>query len=192
MAFWKRKRRPATGRRPASAGGIDDEWPPREILGYPLVMLNRKELLEEGFGFCGRRFTDLFAQAGITLTLDDESEPPAEFDLPDEQIIRWLWVDEVCLVEDPFIDVIEVEFADGTTWPFYQLDWQLIEQLRLRYRHPDDPERNWQLGEIDEGLLLILCRPDELESIARHPDFPGFASYDLGAVANMTVRRHAR
>ena len=198
MGFWERIRggsrdrdssggETAPSRQPAATE--NDEWPPSSVAGYPVVMIGRKELLEEGFEFCGQRLTELFAEAGLSIRLDDESDPPGDVDASDE-IIRWLWVDDVCLVEDTTIDYVEVAFVDGSTEAFYQLDWQLIEQLRQRYRHPADPLINFQLGGIDEGFLLILCRPDELGTVASDPEFPGFSARDLATVTSVTVQRY--
>ncbi|MDH5520928.1 MAG: hypothetical protein OEZ14_10400, partial [Acidimicrobiia bacterium] len=156
---------------------------------HPVVMIGRKELLEEGFGYCGARLTELFADAGLSIRLDDESEPPDDVELPD-QLIRCLWVDDTCLVEDPTIDYVEVRFADGSTEVFYQLDWELIDQLRQRYHNPADPAVNFQLGGIDEGLLLVLCNPDELEAIGSHPAYPGFSTRDLTTITSLTVQHY--
>ena len=178
MPFWKPKKAdPATenqGPNPASGPATP---------GNPVIVdIGRKELIENGFEFCGPAIATAFASAGLTITLDDQRDPPADANIDPDGMTRWLWVDEHCIIEDYGVDV-EVRLADGEMMLVGALDWDLTVALRERFNDPADPERNWQYGGIDEGYLLILCRPDELQAVERRPDFEGFDTVDLtGAV----------
>ena len=192
MSFWKRKR-PEDRKPDRSAEPQAPEWPdPQfEILGCPILDLGRKELFEEGFQFCGKRLREIYAAAGIDILLDHDAELPADIDLPDDEIIRWLWVDETCLIEDRSVSYLTVSFEDADAQAFNQLDWELIEQLRLRYKTAET-ERNWHTGAIDEGTLLILCRGDQLAEIEAHPNFPGYRDWTRNLDTVTSVERNYR
>ena len=172
MAFWKRKRE-----QPAAQHN-DGETPGYTVPGCVIIEIGRKELFEEGFEFCGPPLTAAFEAAGIPISLDHESDPPGYLQLDEDDLVRWLWLDDECIIEHYEADV-ELRLQDGSTNGLRALDWDLITALRQRYHHPTDPEQNWHLGAIDEGYLLILCRPNQLQEIEQHPNYPGFGTADL-------------
>ena len=43
-------------------------------------------------------------------------------------------------------------------------------------RDRNEPERNWHLGGIDEGYLLVLCRRDELAGLVEDPNYPAYGT----------------
>jgi hypothetical protein len=171
MPFWK-KRRQATGGAPLSeSGGLAGGG------GQVIVEIGRKELIEEGFEFCGPELSAAFAAAGLNVRLDDQRDPPPDFEVDPDGMIRWLWVDDHCIIEEYGTDV-EIRLGDGQAMVMGALEWDLIVALRERYNDPSDPHRNWHYGAIDEGYLLILCRADQLPAVERSPEYAGFGTYD--------------
>ena len=191
MAFWRRKKssqheRPRADGVAGSTSGIGGTDEIGVIVERYIIEIGRKELYEDGFEFCGAAIEAGFASAGQQIRLDHDRNLPDHITIADDEITRWLWVDETCLVEEYNV-YVELRARDGSTIEFRGLDWDLIAELRSRFRDESDLDRNWHLGTIDEGYLLILCRPDQLETVQANPGFEGFSTADLTDVE--VVRR---
>ena len=135
----------------------------------PIVInIERKELFECGFEFCGPRIVEAFALADLSITLDDERSWPDESGLIDDGLTQCLWVDDDYVIEVIGHDV-EFELADGSRNGLSALAWDLIAALRQRFHDPHDPERNWHVAGIDGGFDLVLCRPDQFDALPGPP-----------------------
>ncbi len=204
MPLWKRRKKnpTAAGRTVAGIGvggdtgteaghgGTQDALRYNTVLGHPVIEIGRKELFEMGFELCGPEITAVFEDAGLEIRLDDQADPPDDVAIDDDEIIRWLWVDDECLVEEYGVDV-EFRTADGESNWLRGLDWDLVAALRRRYQDPSNPDRNWHLGHIDEGYLLVLASPDQLDAVAQSSGYPGYGIVDLTGVAEVRrLRRH--
>ena len=146
-----------------------------EIPGVDVVEIGRKELYEDGFQFCGPPIVAAFEKAGRSITLDHDRDLPDGVEIDEEEIIRWLWVDDECLIEQYAVGV-QFRLQDGTTNRLGALDWDLVQALRQRFHDENEPERNWHLGGIDEGYLLVLCRRDELAGLVEDPNYPAYGT----------------
>lgn len=185
MPFWKRNNDAGRDRRTdtdAAAGAA--QRPYTTVLGHAVIEIGRKELYEDGVEFCGPAITAAYADAGFDIRLDHDADPPPDANVPDgdDEIVRWIWIDDHCIIEE-YNHFADIRLADGGITSFQALDWDLITALRDRYHNPQETAQNWQLGGIDDGYLLILANPEQLQAIGRSPEFPGFGVTDLtGAV----------
>lgn len=133
-----------------------------------VVNIERKELFECGFEFCGSPIAAAFARSGVSVVLDDQRDWPEDSSFRDDGLTQCLWVDNDYIIEVIGHDV-EFELADGSRNVMSALGWDLLMALRKKFHDPDDPERNWHVAGIDGGFDYILCRPDQFGSL---PDGP--------------------
>jgi hypothetical protein len=146
------------------------EWPPGpppivaaepefgiETWRHP-VSLDRKELWESGFDFSGPKITAAFASNSqeIQLTADAGNLLVNDVKILNEQDAP----DYLEITHTP--SEAQIHIATPT--------WALAVALHDAYLEPLDPERSWQLGQIDETTVLFLARPGEIAAIARRSE----------------------
>lgn len=158
---------------------------PKDRYSPIVVEIERKELFECGFEFCGAPIIEAFALSDIALALDDEREWPADAGSNDDGLRQCLWVDGEYIVEEIGHDV-EFELADGSLNALSALGWDLLMALRARFHDPDDPDRNWHIAGVDGGFEFVLCRPDQFDSL------PGEPRQDFERPVDLTGAREIR
>lgn len=121
------------------------------------VAISQDELWDRGFERAEQQIQAAFAANGQTIELSTTATELA--------------VNDVRFATQPRSP--ELALVNSETGVTHQLDaavWAVAVALHDAYLEPLDPDRTWQIAQVQGQTLLFLARPEELRAIARRPE----------------------